>query len=71
MENALPFGEVLDAADKLTLEEQETLVDFLSRRLIEYRRSELAREIHDADQEFQSGGCRVVSPQELIQEILP
>lgn len=48
MESVLPFGEVLEAADKLSLEEQETLIEIIHRRVIERRREELAKEIQDA-----------------------
>jgi len=40
MENRMPFGEVLEAVGKLSLEEQETLLDVLHRRIIEHRREE-------------------------------
>ena len=70
MGNTVPFGEVLEAADKLTLEEQETLVDILNRRMMDRRRSELAKDIRDAQQELQGGGCRSITPDELMEEIL-
>jgi hypothetical protein len=35
MENIMSFGEVLEAVDKFSLEEQETLIEVLQRRLIE------------------------------------
>ena len=64
------FSKVLEAADKLTPEEQETLIDILNRRLADRRRSELAKDVQDARQEFQSGGCEPKTPDELIEEIL-
>lgn len=70
MKNSLPFGEILEAADGLTLEEQETLVDILNRRVIDRRRSELAKDIQHAQQEFQDGGCRPITPDDLMGEIL-
>ncbi len=69
-ENMMPFGEVLEAIDKLSLEEQETLADVLHRRIIEQRREELAREIQEARAEFQAGQCHPVTPEELTKEIL-
>ena len=39
MAQTLPFGEVLDAADRLTVDEQETLVAILRRRLAEQGRA--------------------------------
>lgn len=66
----ITFGEILEATDKLSLEEQETLVDILHRRMIEQRRTELAKDIQDAQQEFQEGRCRQVTSREFIREIL-
>jgi hypothetical protein len=70
MPNTTPFSEALDAVEKLTLPEQEELVDILRRRLIEQRRAELVKDVQDAEREFQAGGSRPVSPNELIKEIL-
>lgn len=66
--NAL-FCEILEAADRLSLEEQETLVDILARRMIEHRRAELSSDVAEAERELQEGGCRPVNPDELIREI--
>ncbi len=70
MESVLAFGEVLEVVDKLSLEEQETLIGVVRRRIIERRREELAKEIEDAQKEFQAGHCRPVTPDELVAEIL-
>jgi hypothetical protein len=70
MEHILTFGEVLEAADQLSLEEQETLTDILQQRISERRRQELAAEIVAARQEFEAGTCRPVTPDELMTEIL-
>jgi hypothetical protein len=70
MESVLAFGEVLEVVNKLSLEEQETLIEVVRRRVIERRREELAKEIQDAQKEFQAGHCRPVTPDELVTEIL-
>ena len=70
MDSVLPFGEILEAVDKLSLEEQETLIEIIHRRIIERRREELAKEIQDAQREFQAGHCRSVTPDDLMAEIL-
>jgi len=70
MESVLAFGEVLEVVDELSLEEQETLIEVVRRRIIERRREELAKEIQDAQKEFQAGHCRPVTPDELVAEIL-
>jgi len=60
----------LEAVDRLSLGEQETLVDVMRRRIIERRRERLAQEIEEARKEFQTGRCRSVTPDELMTEIL-
>lgn len=70
MANSISFGEVVEAADKLSLEEQETLVDILHRRMIEQRRDELVKDIQKAQREFNNGQCEPASPDELMKEIL-
>jgi hypothetical protein len=70
MENAITFGELLEAVAQLSREDQEALVEVLNRRLLEQRRDEIAREIQAAMKEFESGQCREVTPDELMKEIL-
>ncbi len=70
MERALAFGEVLEVVDTLSLEEQEMLTEVVHRRVIERRREELAKDIQDAQREFQAGHCHPMTPDELMAEIL-
>ena len=70
MNSAPSFDNVLEAADRLTVEEQEALVDVLNRRLAERRRAELARDVQDALREFESGAVRPATPDEIMREIL-
>ena len=70
MENVMRFGEVLEAVGKLSLEEQEMLLDVLNRRIIDDRREEIARDIQHAQHEFQGGCCRPVTPADFMKEIL-
>ena len=64
------FSEVLDAADKLSPEEQDALIDVLHRRQIERRREEIRQAAEEAEREFQAGLCRPVTPDELMRELL-
>ncbi len=70
MGNTISFGEILEAAEKLSMEEQETLLDILHRRMIERRRAELAQDIKEADKEFHEGKSKPVTPDKLIKEII-
>ena len=64
------FAEVLEAADKLTLEEQESLIDILHRRMVEQRRAELKKDIQQARKEFRKDQCEPATPAEIMKDIL-
>lgn len=70
MENTLPFGEILEAAEKLPIADQESLRDILAKRIIERRRDELSREVREARKEYEAGQCKPVTPDELMNELL-
>jgi hypothetical protein len=70
MGNAMSFCDLLEAVAQLSREDQEAFMEVLNRRLAEQRREEIAREIQAAVQEFESGKCQEVTPDELIMEIL-
>lgn len=62
------FSDVVDAADHLSLEEQEELLEILRRRLAKRRRAELAREVQEAREEFATGQARPGSVDEIMDE---
>lgn len=70
MHTETPFEAALEAVDRLSLEEQETVVEILHRRVVERRREELAGEIREAEEEYRAGEAEPRSPQELMDEIL-
>lgn len=70
MPTETPFAQVLEAVDRLSLEDQQSVVEILHRRILERRREELAGEIREAEEEFQAGGSQPRSVQELMDEIL-
>jgi hypothetical protein len=69
MSPTLPFGEILEAADHLSMDEKEELIEILRRRLAEQGRKRVAAEVQEARQEFTTGGCRPASVDELMREI--
>ncbi len=71
MRNIMPFGEILETVDRLPLEEQESLIEILHRRVIEQRRAELEKDIREAQKEFEAGHTHPVTPDELMAEVLP
>jgi hypothetical protein len=64
------FGEVLDDAERLTQEEQEELLEILSRRIAERRRTGLARDVRSARAEWRKGECRPANLDEIMAEIV-
>ncbi len=70
MGRTLSLDEVLETVERLSLEDQEALLNIVRRRIIEQRRTELAKDMREAQTEFQAGNTRLVSPDELMREIL-
>ena len=70
MGDTVLFDEVLEAAAKLSLEDQEALAEVLHRRIIERRRDGLAAEIGEARQEFLAGRCRAGAPGDIMEQLL-
>jgi hypothetical protein len=70
MTQLTPFGEVLEAADRLSLDEQEELIAILHRRLAQAARQRLVADVQEARQEFAEGRCSPATPDELMREIL-
>ena len=70
MTNAISFGEILEAADRLSQNEQQDLISILSHRLAQTMRRRVAAEIEEARQELAEGRCLPVSPDDLMREIL-
>jgi hypothetical protein len=64
------FAKVLEAADQLLPEEQEDLIHILQKRLHDHRRFELIRDVQEAQQEFALGLCKLVTPEQLMEELL-
>jgi len=64
------FHVVVDAADRLSPEEQETLIAVLNRRLVARRRAELAADVREAQKEFERGALRPTTPEKIMKEIL-
>ncbi len=67
---AARFDELVEAADSLTVEEQEALVDILKHRLTDARRQELAGYIREARHEYQSGHTQVSDVADIMDDIL-
>ena len=66
----LAFGDVLEAFDHFSLEEQKDLAAILQRRVAERERKRLAEDVDQACREFAEGGCPPTTVDELMGEVL-
>ena len=64
------FAQVLDSAGELEVDEQESLVELLQRRLTERRREALFEAVKSARLEFEGGSCRPSTPNQILRRIL-
>ena len=64
------FAEILEAAEQLPLEDQESLIHILQNRLRDQKRTELVRDVQEAQQEFAQGQCQPMTPEQIMEEIL-
>jgi hypothetical protein len=65
----LTFNELLDSIEQLPIDQQETLVDLLQRRLVELRRLEIARHAAEARQLYAAGSLPSGSVDELLADL--
>jgi hypothetical protein len=65
-----PFADVVDAVDRLTSDEQRTLVAIVQRRLSAERRKQIVADVTSAREECQVGKCSPASTEDVMREIL-
>ena len=65
----ITFSEIVDAADHLSGDEQNALMELLRRRIAARNRESLARDVAEARAEFQGGRLRTASASEIIAEV--
>lgn len=66
----ITFADILEAADRLPLQDQEDLIHILENRLREQKRATVIRDVREAQQEFEAGNCQPTTPEQLMEEIL-
>lgn len=64
------FADVVDAADRLSLDEQQTLLEILHRRVAERGRKLLIQDVQEARDEQAQNQCRPATADEIMKEIL-
>jgi hypothetical protein len=63
------FYEVVDAANGLSTDEQEVLLELLSKWLVERRRAQLICDVKEAHNEFAQGTIRAASVSQIMEEV--
>ncbi len=69
MTQHIQLDRVLDSAEALSFDEQEALLEILQKRLLESRRARLAKDMHEAEEEFSKGKCNAADAATLFKEI--
>jgi hypothetical protein len=69
METELTFHKVLNDIDHLSLDEQETLVDIVRKRLAEKRRRQIIADVNDGEKEFEAGRLKPATVSEIMREM--
>jgi hypothetical protein len=67
---ATPFQKAIDVIEALPLEDQETLLDLMHRRLVEQRRAEIARHASETLQAVREGRARYGTIKDLQRDLL-
>ena len=70
MTQTLLFWEVIEAVESLSIPEQEALVGIFKRRLIDAGRERITAEIEESRREFAEGKGGVMTPQQMMDEVL-
>lgn len=69
MPQAAVFNEVVEAADSLSVAEQEALVDILRHRMAETRRNELLGYLREARREYHTGQAQIANVDDIMDEL--
>jgi hypothetical protein len=64
------FAAVVEAVDRLSIEEQEELTRIVRRRLAAQGRLRVLQDVREAEAEFAAGGCPVATVREIMEKIL-
>lgn len=63
------FSDIVEAADSLSIDEQEALVEILRRRIANQNRAALVRDIAEARAEFEAGHAPVTTVRQIMDEV--
>jgi hypothetical protein len=67
---AVKFADLVDMIDRLPLDERESLVEVVRRRIADDKRRRIAASIRAARREHRQGKAKPATPEEIMREIL-
>ena len=70
MRKTSEFSEVVEAAERLSLDEKETLLELLRNRTADERRAQLRQEVALSRREFANAKAKPATVEQLMREIL-
>ena len=66
----MSFTEILDAVSEITMNDRIELSEIIQKKLIEEKRTILASEIYNANEELKKGNIKIQSVDEIMDDIL-
>ena len=66
---AIRFGDLVEMIDRLPLEDRESLVEVVRKRIADDQRRRMTASIRAARREHARGRCKPTTPDELMREI--
>lgn len=70
MNQLTSFGDLLEAADRLSIDDQQALIDVLRRRLALAERKRIENDVLEARKDFAEGKAVPTTVDELMNDIL-
>jgi len=64
------FADLVDMIDRLPLDQRQSLLDVVRKRIADDERRRIAASIRSARREHRHGRCKPTTPEELMREIL-
>ena len=64
------FADILDLADELTLDEKESFVEIMQKRISQERRKQLVSEAHDSMEYFNNSDKNTSSIDDILKNII-
>ena len=65
----LSFQQILDFVEQLDLDQRESLIDIVKRRLVDMRRDELAMSIKESRADYKKGNVKSGSVEDLMKDL--